>query len=191
LSEVKVKHLTKSVKIAIYDRDLKAREYKKYPVSKDGSKISVRSGGKRNFNPTFDNDSYIELPYRSPFSFWKISWDRIYFARNGAKACVRFRKAPNSLSRKIQTIADLEELIKATSGEHPNPEALFQLNEVLNILHTAGEEDSLNPDPEQVMEAAENQILQNIGKEKVETPTLMYVLIGLQVFTVMRLLGMI
>jgi len=77
--------MTKKVKLAIFDKDLKARTYANFPLSKDGSRISVRRGGKRNFNPTFDNESYIEFPKR--FGGWK----RIYFVRNGAKACVNFK----------------------------------------------------------------------------------------------------
>ena len=76
--------MTKKVKLAIFDKDLKARTVGIFPVSKDGSRISVRRGGKRNFNPTFDNESYIDFPKR--FGGWK----RIYFVSNGAKACVNF-----------------------------------------------------------------------------------------------------
>ena len=81
--------MTKKVKLAVFDRDLKARQYKKFPVTDDGSKIRVRTGGKRNFNPTFDNDSFIDFPRPK----WKGGgWDRVYFARNSAKECVRFRR---------------------------------------------------------------------------------------------------
>ena len=83
--------MTKKVKLAIFDKDLKARSYKMYPVTDDGLKIRVKSGGKGNFKPTFDNDSFIDFPYRSLFSPWKISWKRVYFVSNGAKACVNFK----------------------------------------------------------------------------------------------------
>lgn len=83
--------MTKKVKLAIFDKDLKARTYASFPLSKDGSRISVRRGGKRNFNPTFDQESYIELPYRSIIPPFSIKWNRIYFVRNGAKACVNFK----------------------------------------------------------------------------------------------------
>lgn len=136
--------MTKKVNLAIFDRDLKAREFGKYPVTDDGTKIQVRKGGKRNFNPTFDNDSYIEFPYRSMLSFWKISWKRIYFAPNGAKACVNFR--------------------------------------TLEVL---------DPDPSLVMEAAESEILRNIGKEKAEIPLVLYVILAVVIFVALRVFGVI
>jgi hypothetical protein len=136
--------MTKKVKLAIFDRDLKAREFGSYPVSKDGSKIQVRRGGKRNFNPIFDNDSYIEFPYRRLSSPWKVSWDRIYFAPNGAKHCVNFR-----------------------TGE------------------------VFGPDPNLVMEAAENTILQNMGTEKTETPLLMYVILAVVVIMALKVFGVL
>ena len=83
--------MTKKVKLAIFDKDLKARTFADFPLSKDGSRISVRRGGKRNFNPTFDQESYIELPYRSIIPPFPVKWNRIYFVRNGAKACVNFK----------------------------------------------------------------------------------------------------
>ena len=83
--------MTKKVKLAIFDKDLKARTFESFPISKDGSRISVRRGGKRNFNPTFDQESFIELPYRSIIPPFSTKWNRIYFVRNGAKACVNFK----------------------------------------------------------------------------------------------------
>jgi hypothetical protein len=77
--------------LAVYDKDLKARIYKKFPVTDDGAKIQVRRGGKANFNPEFNNDSFIELPKRSLLRPWVIGWNRVYFAPNGAKKCVDFR----------------------------------------------------------------------------------------------------
>lgn len=91
LAEREVKRMTKKVKLAVFDKDLKARIYKKFSVTDDGAKIQVRRGGKANFNPTFDNDSYIEFPRRSLLKPWAIVWDRVYFAPNGAKKCVNFR----------------------------------------------------------------------------------------------------
>lgn len=79
------------VRLAIFDKDLKARTYKKFPVSDDGDQIQVKSGGSGHWMPEFDNNSFIELPYRSIFSPWRRSWRRIYFVRKGAKACVDFK----------------------------------------------------------------------------------------------------
>lgn len=141
--------MSKKVKLAIFDRDLKARAFEKFGVSKDGSKISVRKGGKRNFNPTFDNDSFIEFPRRSLIPPFRIVWDRVYFARNMAKACVRFRR---------------------TDGDS---------------------DDFLDPDPEQVMKAAENQILEQIGTEKQETPMVTWVTLAMVVIILLKVLGVI
>lgn len=136
--------MTKKVKLAIFDKDLKARTYASFPLSKDGSRISVRRGGKRNFNPTFDQESYIELPVRSIFPPFSTKWNRIYFVRNGAKACVNF---------KTETI--------------------------------------LEPDPELVMQAAEAEILKGIGKDKQDTPIILYLILGTVLFTLLKVLGVI
>lgn len=77
--------------MAIFDGDLKARTYRNFPVSDDGARIIVRSGGKRHFAPTFDNDSYIELPRRRLLAPWTFAWNRIYFVRSGSSACVNFK----------------------------------------------------------------------------------------------------
>jgi len=86
--------MTKKVKLAIFDIDLKARTVKKYPVSESGDKIKVKSGGEGHFMPSFDVESYIEFPRRSFPALWRISWDRVYFARKGAKKCVNFGLDP-------------------------------------------------------------------------------------------------
>lgn len=83
--------MTKKVKLAIFDKDLKARTYKNFPVTDDGAKIQVKRGGKANFNPEFDNESFIEFPKRSLRPPWRIHWNRVYFAPNGAKKCVNFQ----------------------------------------------------------------------------------------------------
>jgi len=184
-----VKPMTKKLKLAIFDRDLKAREFKHFDVTDDGSKIRVRTGGKRNFNPTFDNDSFIEFPRRSLVPPFNITWDRVYFARNGAKACVRFRRKPNDLSIKIDGIADLQEVMKA--AENGNLEAQHEVMEILNVLRTATADDFLIPDPEQVINAARSELIQNFGKEKEETSWQMWAILGLNLFIMLILLGVI
>ena len=136
--------MSKKVILAVFDKDLKVRKYGKFPVSKDGSRILVRKGGKRNFNPTFDNESFIEFPYRSLLSPWKTSYRRVYLVRNGAKACVNFQ---------TETVLD--------------------------------------PDPELVIKAAENKILQSIGSEKTETPLILYVLLLIVLAIAGKLFGVI
>lgn len=86
--------MTKKVKLAIFDTDLKARTVGKYPISDSGNKIKVKSGGEGHFMPTFDVESYIEFPKRSFPLLWRISWDRVYFVRKGAKHCVNFGVDP-------------------------------------------------------------------------------------------------
>lgn len=83
--------MSKKVKLAVYDKDLKARIYKKFPVSDDGTKILVKRRETENFNPEFDNDSFIEFPKRSLFKPWALSWQRVYFAPKLAKKCVNFQ----------------------------------------------------------------------------------------------------
>jgi len=136
--------MTKKVKLAIFDKDLKARTYESFPLSKDGSRISVRRGGKRNFNPTFDQESYIEFPERSLIPPFRTKWNRVYFVRNGAKACVNF-KTPQ------------------VSG----------------------------PDPELVMEAAEAEILKGIGKDKQDTPIIMYLILLVIIGVALKVFGVI
>ncbi len=83
--------MTKKVKLAIFDKDLKARTVKMFDVSESGEQITVKSGGEGHFMPSFDNDSFIEFPKRAFPTFWRVVWDRVYFARKGAKKCVNFQ----------------------------------------------------------------------------------------------------
>lgn len=130
--------MTKKVELAIFDKDLKVRTLGKFPVSQDGTKISVKRGGKGNFNPTFDNESFIEFPKR--FGGWK----RIYLVRKGAKACVNFQT-----------------------------------------------EEVKGPDPALVIEAAESEILRNIGKDKEETPFILYLILGAVILLALKVFGVI
>jgi len=130
--------------LAVYDKDLKARVYKNFPVSDDGAKIMVRKGGRANFNPAIDNESFIEFPKRSLLRPWVTNWQRVYFAPNGAKKCVNFQ---------TKTILD--------------------------------------PDPSLVLKAAGTEMLRNLGKEKIETPVLTYIMLFLLVVAVLKLFGVI
>ena len=80
--------MTRKVKLAVFDNDLKA-EIKKYPISDSGNHIRVVKGGENHFMPRFDNDSFIEIPKK--FLRWNIGFERIYFAKKGAKKCVNFK----------------------------------------------------------------------------------------------------
>jgi len=81
--------MTKKVKLAIIDSDLKARTMGHYPVSDDGTQIRVTSGGEAHFMPKFDNDSFIEFPKK--FLWFHTGWDRIYIVKKNATACVNFK----------------------------------------------------------------------------------------------------
>ena len=83
--------MTKKVKLAIMDKDLRVRTFKNFPLSEDGAKIKVKSGGEGHFMPAIDTDSYIELPSRSLFPPWRIKWNRIYFVNKGALKCINFK----------------------------------------------------------------------------------------------------
>lgn len=85
--------MPEKVKLAILDKDLKARTFKKFSLTSDGAKIDVVSAGKGYFMPKFDNDSFIEFPYRNPLTPWKHSWARVYVAVRGSDACINFRTA--------------------------------------------------------------------------------------------------
>lgn len=83
--------MTKKVQLAILDRDLKARTFQQFPLNSDGTKIDVVNSGKGYFMPKIDNDSFIELPYRSLIPPFKTKFNRIYIAPRGADSCVNFR----------------------------------------------------------------------------------------------------
>lgn len=83
--------MTKKVKLAIIDKDLKARIFKNFPLTEDGAKVKVVESGKGYFTPAIDTDSYIELPSRSLFPPWRIKWNRIYFVNKGAAKCINFK----------------------------------------------------------------------------------------------------
>jgi len=96
--------MSKKVKLAIVDKDLKARTVKKYPVSDSGEQIRVVSGGEGHFMPYFDNESFIEFPRP-----WYLGggFERVYFAKKGAKKCINFeseivhRPDPEDMKRAV------------------------------------------------------------------------------------------
>ena len=81
--------MTKKLKLAILDGDNRARTVKKYPISASGKQIQVMKGGEAHFMPSFNNDSYIELPKR--FLFFNTGYERLYIVKKGAKKCVNFK----------------------------------------------------------------------------------------------------
>ncbi len=86
--------MARKVKVAIFDNDLKCK-VGKYALSKDGTKIIIKSGGEANWAPSFDNDSFIEFPK----SRWKGGgYKRIYFVKKKGEKCVNFKSDPATIS---------------------------------------------------------------------------------------------
>ena len=85
--------MARKVTLAIFDNDLKTT-IKKYPLSKDGTKIIVTSGGEGNWAPSFDNDSFIEFP--KPW-YKGGGWQRIYFVKKKGDKCVNFKSDPPTI----------------------------------------------------------------------------------------------
>ena len=124
--------MTDKVKLAIFDQDLVVRKHGKFPLSSDGSKVNVVSGGASHFMPQIGNTTYLDFPRRSLIPPFKKYHERLYFVRNTAKRCVDFKT-----------------------------------------------EEVASPDPEQVMKAAGAKIASNWGKEKAETPLLLFIILGI------------
>lgn len=78
--------MTRKVTVAVFDKDLRAT-MKKYPLSTDGTRIEIKSGGAGHFMPAIDNNSFIELPRRK---WLGGGYKRIYFVMKWAKKCVDF-----------------------------------------------------------------------------------------------------
>ncbi len=89
--------MARKVTLAIFDNDLRVKQGK-YELSEDGTKIKVKSGGEAHWMPSFDNNSFMEFPYRSPFAPWKISWRRVYFVKKKGSKCVDFATDPPTVT---------------------------------------------------------------------------------------------
>lgn len=82
--------MTKTVKIAVFDGDLKA-ELKNYPLSKSGNKINIVAEGAGYFMPEIGPTNFLDWPSTKRFVlFGSRTYKRIYFARKKAKKCVDF-----------------------------------------------------------------------------------------------------
>jgi len=102
--------MTKKVKVAIFDQDLKIRQFGSFPLTSDGSKINIKSGGKGHFNPAFDNTSYLEFPYRSILHLFRRQYKRVYIVRNSASKCVNF-------DTEVVSAPDPDEVMKAAGAK--------------------------------------------------------------------------
>ena len=105
--------MSRKVTLAIFDNDLRCK-IGKYPVSDDGTKIRVVSGGENHHMPVFDNDSFLEFP-RGKLEIWKPKYTRYYIVKGKGKKCVDFK-------------GDTPTIFP------PDPEALKRAN--LNLLAT-------------------------------------------------------
>lgn len=133
--------MSEEVFLAILDKDLKARTFKKFPLSSEGTKIDVVNAGKGYFMPKIDNDSYIEFPRPK---YLGGGWKRVYVAVRGADSCINFR-----------------------TGE-------------VN-----------GPDPQQVIDAAKSEIIKNFGKAEKDTPVVLWIILGVCVLILLKVLGVI
>ena len=124
--------MARKVKVALYGRDLRAT-VKNYPLNSDGTRIEIQSGGEGHFMPEIDKETYIELPYRSPFSFWKVSYSRLYIAQKWAKKCVNF-VTPESFGPDPKQVHDMArtELAKGI-GQEPK-KGLSTIEIIMTIL---------------------------------------------------------
>ena len=96
---------TKKVKVAVFGRDLVVH-VGKYEVSSKASKIKIRTGGKRNFNPSFTETSHLMMPK----GFGRK--ERVYFVRNGATACIDFKTKDPEIKG-----ADQSQVVEAAEAE--------------------------------------------------------------------------
>lgn len=96
---------TKKVKVVIFGRNLQT-EVGKYEVSSKASKIKIRKGGKRNFNPSFTETSHLMMPL--PFG----RKEQVYFVRNGSTECVDFKTKDPEIKG-----ADQSQVLEAAEAE--------------------------------------------------------------------------
>ena len=133
--------MARKVKLAIFGADLKAT-VKNYPVADSGNQILVTKGGKRHFMPSFNNESFIEFPVRYPWSFWKTSYQRIYFARDLSKKCVNF-KTEELAGPSPEFVEELGVKVMLDRLNKQKQETVWQIwlilaINVLILLHTLG-----------------------------------------------------
>lgn len=136
--------MTDTVKVYVYDQDLKVRKQGNFPISKNGAQIEIVKGGEGHFMPALEKGSYLLMPKRSLFPPFTRTWEPVYFVRNRAKQCVN-----------------------------------FETGEVYGI------------DDEAILEAANSEIIRNYGRQKQETPFIMYIIILMLLFIIANQLGVI
>ena len=92
---------TPKVWVAIYDNDFRIKKIQKYPISEDGKKIRIQSGGSGHWMPDFTASSFLEFPSLKKFLlFGERQYKRVYIVPKKGEACVDFEtgtaKGPSS-----------------------------------------------------------------------------------------------
>ena len=110
------------VNVLIFDNDLRARKLKKYEISNDGTQIRIVSGGEGHFMPTFDSNSFLDLPsWKKYLIYGERTYKRVYFVKNKGEKCVNFFTGlafgPSREQLKRANLALLAEKIGADSNK--------------------------------------------------------------------------
>ena len=105
--------MKRKVETAIFDNDLRCH-VGKYEISEDGTQIRIKSGGESHFMPTFNNDTFLELPKRKKYLiFGEQTYRRLYIVKKKASACVDFRTEPPNIP--LPDREQLKQSLAATS----------------------------------------------------------------------------
>lgn len=178
--------MSKKIKTLVLDRDLSSKKPEKFPVSKDGSRIVIKSSGKARYAPLFDNDCVIEVPKRlGRPEKWLI-------VKNHAKSCVKFRARPTELANKIQTAENLQEVLEGAKADPPSLEAKHLVEEVLAAIEASGKDDYLTPDPEVIEDAASSDMIKNFGRQDNPPMSIFdWLQIGMLAIILLKVLGVI
>lgn len=132
-----------TVLTAIFDKDLKVRTYKKFPIGDKGKRIQIHQGGTGHFKPLIDTNTFLDFPRKGRFQRWKTYWTRVYFVRNGAKGCVNFStgEVPLPDAEQVKNSIGSTLLDRIGQTEQPFPSWIIWANTLINIvilLHVLG-----------------------------------------------------
>ena len=84
--------MTTKVKTAIFGKDLRIT-LKDYPLSKNGNKIDIVSGGEGYFMPEIGPTNFLDWPKRKRFLFFgPWVYQRIFFSVKKGERCLDFAK---------------------------------------------------------------------------------------------------
>lgn len=116
--------MVRKLETAVFDNDLRCH-VGKYEISEDGTQIRIKSGGDSHFMPTFNNDTFLELPKRKKYLlFGEQLYRRLYIVKKKASACVDFRVEPPEIP--LPDREQLKRSLAATSLDKiGKPEQIF------------------------------------------------------------------